>query len=120
VVTPPTATPIPPAKGHHALTVRLVLSWRWRGKSTWLHRVKIGSFPGRMLLSVRCTGHGCPRPTRMSARGHRAIHRLLHKLEGRRYRPGDVVSVALTAPGYRAERARLTVRNGHKPRVRAG
>jgi hypothetical protein len=30
------------------------------------------------------------------------------------------VSVALTAPGYAAERARITVRSGRKPRVRAG
>ncbi|HTU97284.1 MAG TPA: RICIN domain-containing protein [Solirubrobacteraceae bacterium] len=120
VSTTPVPTPIPAAHGHHALRVRLVLSWTWKEKSTWLHRARIGSFPGRTRLTVRCSGRGCPRPARVTARGHRAIHRLLRRLEGRRYRSGDVVAVALTAPGYRAERARLTVRAGRKPRVRAG
>ena len=120
VSTTPAPTPIPPARGRHALRVRLVLSWTWNGRSTWLHRAKIGRFPGRTTLSVRCSGRGCPRPARLSARGSRAIHRLLRRLEGRRFRSGDVVSVSLTAPGYTAERARLTVRTGRKPRVRAG
>jgi hypothetical protein len=73
-----------------------------------------------MTLSVRCTGHGCPRPARLAARGLRGVHRMLHRLQGRRFRSGDVLSVALTAPGYGAERARVTVRDGRKPRVRAG
>src|SRR5262249_55567839 len=120
VSTTPTTTPIPPAKGRHALRVRLVLSWTWNGRSTWLHRARIGRFPGRMTLSVRCTGRGCPPPARMSARGERGVHRMLRRLEGRRFRSGDVLAIALTAPGYRAERARVTVRDGRKPRVRAG
>jgi hypothetical protein len=120
VSTAPAPTPIPPATGHRALRVRLVLSWTWSGKRTWLHRAKIGSFPGRTTLSVRCIHRGCPRPAHLSARGPRAIHRLLRRLEGRRFRSGDVLSVALTAPGYRAERARVIVRDGRKPQVRAG
>ena len=56
VSTAPAPTPIPPAKGHHALRVRLVLSWTWNGRSTWLHRVTIGSFPGRMALALHCKG----------------------------------------------------------------
>jgi hypothetical protein len=120
VSTAPAPTPIPPAKGHHALRVRLVISWTFNGPRTWLHRAKIGSFPIHTTLSVRCRGGGCPRPAHLSARGPRAIHRLLRRLQGRRFRSGDVVSVALTAPGYTAERARVTVRNGRKPRVRAG
>ena len=120
VSTTPVPTPIPPPKGRHALRVRLVLSWTWSGSRTWLHRAKIGRFPGRMTLSLRCTGRGCPRPVHVSARGHRAIHRLLRRLEGRGYQSGDVLALALTAPGWTAERARVTVRNGRKPRVRAG
>lgn len=120
VSTTPAPTPIPTAKGRHALRVRLVLSWTWSGARTWLHRARIGRFPGRTKISVRCAGRGCPRPARLSARGPRGIHRLLRRLEGRRYRSGDVLSVALTAPGYTAERARVTVRNGRKPRVRTG
>jgi ricin-type beta-trefoil lectin protein len=119
VSTAPAPTPIPPAKGRHALRVRLVISWTWKGRSTWLHRAKIASFPGRMTLSVRCRGRGCPRPVRVSARGHRAVHRMLRGLEGRRYRSGDVLSLALTAPGYTAERATVTIRDGRRPRVRA-
>jgi hypothetical protein len=117
--TAPAPTPIPPATGHHPLRVRLLLSWTWRGKHTWLHRAAIGSFPARMTLTLRCTGRACPRPARLSARGHRGVHRLLRRLEGRRYRSGDVLSVALTAPGYASERATVMVRDGRKPRVRA-
>ncbi|MGZ6627421.1 MAG: hypothetical protein ACXVE8_17700 [Solirubrobacteraceae bacterium] len=36
---------------------------------------------------------------------------------GRRYRAGDILTVRLTAQGYRQERARIFFRNGQKPLI---
>jgi hypothetical protein len=41
----------------------------------------------------------------------------LLRLAGHRYRAGDVLSVKLTAAGYRQERARIFFRNGKRPLV---
>ncbi|MGZ4168816.1 MAG: hypothetical protein ACXVFO_19030 [Solirubrobacteraceae bacterium] len=45
------------------------------------------------------------------------MHRLLQRLTGHRYRAGDVLTVAFTAPGWTRERARILIRNGMLPRV---
>ncbi len=119
VSTAPVSTPIPRPTLRHALRVKLVLSWTWRGVSTWLHKATIGAFPGRTRLTIRCKGRGCGRHTTVTARGHRSVHRLLRTLAGRRYRTGDVLSISLTAPNYLAERADVSIRSGRKPRVRA-
>lgn len=117
--TAPVSTPIPRPAVRHALRVRLVLSWTWRGAITWLHRATIGTFPGRTRITIRCHGRGCGRHAAVSARGHRSVHRLLRALGGRRYRPGDVLFITLTAPGYLSERAAITIRSGREPRVRS-
>jgi hypothetical protein len=41
----------------------------------------------------------------------------LLKLAGHRYRAGDVLSVKLTATGWKPERARIFFRNGKKPLI---
>lgn len=119
VSTAPVTTPIPQPTARHGLKVRMVLSWTWRGRTTWLHGVRIGTFPGRTRLSLRCTGRGCPRRSALTARGRRAIHRLVRLLSGRRYRSGDVLSISLTADGYLPERAQVIMRDDREPRVRA-
>lgn len=119
VSTAPVSTPIPRPLARHALRVKLVLSWTWRGAITWLHRATIGTFPGRTRVTIHCKGHGCGRHPTVTARGHRLVHRLLRALGGRRFRTGDVLSFSLTAPGYRPERAEIKIRSGRKPLVRA-
>jgi hypothetical protein len=117
--TVPVSTPIPRPAVRHGLRVRLVVSWTWRGSATWLHKATIGNFPERTRLAVRCQGCGCGRQARMAARGHRSVHRLLRAHGGRRYRTGDVLIIALTAPGFTAERADVRIRSGRQPQVRA-
>jgi hypothetical protein len=53
----------------------------------------------------------------VSASGARAVRRMLLGLAGRRYRAGDVLTVGLTAAGYRQERARIFFRNAGKPLI---
>lgn len=114
----PTPIPVAPPAVTHALRVKLILSWTWRHRSTRLTKLRIGRFPGGTVMSVRCAGRGCPRPRVMTARGQRAIVRLLRHLHGHRYRAGNVLTISLTAPGYRPERARLQIRDGRSPAVR--
>ena len=119
VVTVPVPTPIPRPRTHRALRVKLTISWTWDRATTRVHKVKVGTFPGRTRLEVQCQGRGCPRHHREdSAKGIRGVHHLLHALVGRRYRAGTKLILTLQAPGYRRERAELTMRWGHKPNVR--
>lgn len=117
-VSAPVTTPVPIPKAPHALKVRMALTWRWEGKTTWLLKTTIGRMPWRTRISLRCTGRGCPRHSRLSVRGARAVRRLVRSFHRRRYRSGDVLRITLTAPGYRPERARVMIRNGRKPLVR--
>jgi hypothetical protein len=54
---------------------------------------------------------------KLAAAGPKRIHALLKKLIGRRYRAGDVLTVAFTARGWKRERARITIRRDRKPLV---
>ncbi|MGZ4169221.1 MAG: hypothetical protein ACXVSA_21115 [Solirubrobacteraceae bacterium] len=53
----------------------------------------------------------------MRAPRGRCAHRLWRRRAGRRYRAGDILTVRLTAQGYRQERARIFFRNGQKPLI---
>jgi hypothetical protein len=66
---------------------------------------------------LSCKGKGCARPLRLSAAGPKRIHALLKKLIGRRYRAGDVLTVAFTARGWKRERARIVIRRSRTPLV---
>jgi hypothetical protein len=118
VVTTPVPTTLPRPRARHALKVWLSLGWTWDHAVTRLRTVRAGSFPGRTVLTLRCRGRGCPRGTTLRATGRRGLHRLFRRLSGRRYRAGDHLTVTLTAPGYRPERAEVTIRNGRIPEVR--
>lgn len=113
----PVPTPIPLPKAPHHLNVRLVLSWNWRGGTTWLAKATIGRFPARMRLTIRCSGRGCGHSRKVTARGRRSVHRVLRALVGGRYRAGDVLHIKFTAPGLTPERAEVIIRDGRKPRV---
>ena len=119
VVTTPVPVPLPqPPPRRHALRVKLTLSWTWDYARTRLRRVTIGSLPGTTRLVVQCRGNGCPKPATAVAKGPRRVHRLLHRLQGRRYRAGDRLVVSLSAPGWTAERDQIKIRSGRIPTVR--
>jgi hypothetical protein len=117
VVTTPVATPLPVAHGVRALRIKVVLSWTWSGARIRLRKVKVGTMPGDTKLTMTCQGGGCPRHSAAKVTGARKVRRGLLRLAGRRYRAGDVLSVKLTAAGYRQERARIFFRNGKRPLI---
>ena len=113
----PQPTPIPTPRARHALKVKLLMKWSWRYRTTTLRATHVGRFPHSTRLTVTCKGRGCGRPAKVSAAGPRAVHRLLKRLTGHRYRAGDVLTVTFTARGWKRERARITIRNAQLPRV---
>jgi len=118
VVTTPMTTPVPePAPSPRELRVKLSIGWTWNRAQTWLRRVTVASLPGTTELSLRCEGRGCPRPRRDFAGGSKAVHRLLRRIVGRRYRAGDRLLLTLTAPGWLSERAQIRFRWGQLPGV---
>jgi len=117
VVTTPVPTPLPVAHGVRALRIKVVLSWTWNGPRIRLRTVKVGRMPGDTKLTMSCDGGGCPRRSGEKVAGARKVRRALVRLAGRRYRAGDVLSVKLTAAGWRQERARIFFRNGKRPLI---
>ena len=113
----PQPTPIPTPRAKHALKIKLLMKWTWRFAVTTLRLTRIGHFPHSTRLTVSCKGRGCGRPAKLSARGPKAVHRLLKRLTGHRYRAGDVLTITFTAHGWKRERAQITIRNGRLPRV---
>jgi hypothetical protein len=134
---PPTPAPTPPAPAppasasgptgtgsvtltprhhKHALAVKIVMKWHWNHRHTRLVWVKIGRAPGRASFSITCRGRGCPaHKLHADAATLRRHHRTLR---GKLYRAGDRLTVTLSAPSWRPERARITIRNGRKPSAR--
>lgn len=118
VVTTPVTTPVPrPAPAPRELRVKLAIGWTWDRAHTWLRRARVASLPGPTELSLRCVGGGCPRPRRDVAVGSKAVHRLLRRIAGRRYRAGDRLLLTLAAPGWVSERAQITFRWGRLPGI---
>jgi hypothetical protein len=119
VVTVPVTVPVPrPAPRPRALRTELTMSWTFDRAITKLRKVKVGRFPVRTRLLVRCAGHGCPRPARAIATGPRGVHRVLRDMEGRRYWAGDRLLISLRAFGWRPERVEIEIRSGQVPKVR--
>ncbi len=117
VVTTPVATPLPVSQRARALRIKVLLSWTWNGAAIRLRKVKVGSMPGDTKLTMGCEGGGCPRHSASKVSGARKVRRALLRMAGRRYRAGDVLTVKLTAAGYRQEHARIFFRNGKQPLV---
>jgi hypothetical protein len=118
VMRKPVRTKVPRSKAHHALKVRLSLSWTWRYRSTRLVKLGLGHLPRRARATVRCDGRGCPRPRAVKAAGAHRVSLLLSALTGHRYRAGDKLWITLSAPGYRPERVKIRFRYGRVPTAR--
>jgi hypothetical protein len=119
IVTVPVPTPVPQPKKHsRVLRARLQLRWTWNRGVTWLRREQLGRVPARTGIKLRCLGVGCPRPRGSVADGERHVRRVLHGLIGHRYRSGDRLMLMLTAPGWKPERVRVTIRTSRLPQIR--
>lgn len=117
VVTTPVPTPLPVSHRVRALRIKVVLSWTWNGSRIRLRKVKVGTMPSDTKLTMSCEGGGCPHHSTVRTAGARKVRRALLRMAGRRYRAGDVLSVKLTAAGWRQERARIFFRNGKRPLI---
>jgi len=108
---------ITPPHRKHQLAVKIVIKWHWNHGHTRLVWVKIGRAPRRTALAISCRGRGCPaHKLRATAATLHRHHRIVRS--GNLYRAGDRLLLSLTAPHWRAERARITIRNNRKPLVR--
>ncbi|HEX3976603.1 MAG TPA: hypothetical protein VHW96_10080 [Solirubrobacteraceae bacterium] len=117
---PPTqvtqTTPVPKAPG--AIRARFAIRWHLNRRGTVVRYVHLVSgLPQHGRVSIRCVGHHCPR-IRATATGPHAIVKMLARLAGRRFGPGERLLITVTASGRRPERIELRFRPGHKPLAR--
>jgi hypothetical protein len=96
--------------------VKLSLVWTWRRARTRLDRLTVGRLPAGASVRVLCQGRGCPRPTLIANR--RTLRRLQRSLAGTTYRAGDRLFVRISARGYRPQRVKITIRDGHVPALK--
>jgi hypothetical protein len=125
---PPVATPPPtgsgsvsvtppPPKTRHKLAVKILLRWTWNHKKTRLVRISVGRVPAHTAFAITCSGRGCPAHRLRVAGSTLQKHRRSLRA-GKVYRAGDKLLVSLSAPMWKAERARIMIRNGHQPGMR--
>lgn len=93
---------------------RVMITWRWNLRGTWIKRVQTSDFPGNGRVTVDCSGRVCP--LTVSA-GRRDLGRLWRGLEHHRYRRGNMVTIKITEPGHAAEGARFRIRHGQIPAI---
>ncbi len=113
----PQLTPVPTPTTRPTVRAEFRISWRWRGRTTVLRAITVRHLPRNATLSVTCRGRGCPKLRLRRARAKRAS-RLLRELRGRRLRTGDRLLITVTAPGRRAERISVTIRDNRTPLAR--
>jgi hypothetical protein len=107
--------PSPGAK-HGRIRAKFVLRWTWNHARTRLHEIRVSGVPRDGRLTIRCSGKGCP-DTATTA-GYKRLHTLLHSLDGRVFRAGDVLTITVSAPNKKPERIAVRIRNGALPLAR--
>ncbi len=117
VPAPPTqvtqTTPVPKQPG--AIHALFRVKWHYNRRGTVVRYIRLLSgLPASGRVTVRCTGPHCPHVHASAAR-HKAVVKMLAKLTGRRFDPGDRLLITVTAPGHRPERIELRIRRGRKP-----
>jgi len=101
----------------HGTRARFAISWRWARTVTELRTISASAVPRSATVAVSCSGSRCPALPSHAARGS-AVRSLLGRLRATRFHPGDALLVTVTDPHRPAERIRLTIRSGARPRVR--
>lgn len=91
------------------LHAHLTLAWRWTLKRSTLTGIRASHLPARARVALTCKGKGCPFRTRWATRGK--LKRLAHHS----FRPGDTLTIRISARGDKPERARLKIRRGKVP-----
>jgi hypothetical protein len=107
------STPPPPPR-RHRIKAKLLISWRYSGTDTRLLSVKARGLPHGARISIRCTGHGCPRHSSRTATATR-VKRLWTALASENLSAGDREIITITAPGHTSERIELLIRDDKGP-----
>ena len=108
-------TPVPRTPG--TIHARFVIRWGWDGRRIVLRSIRARGLPRRAHVALGCTGPACPHIMgRAAGRGY--IVALLRRLVGRRFAPGDVMSITVRAPGLRREPIQLRIRRQRVPLAR--
>lgn len=119
---PPAAPPtdpivkVPVATRLKRLRVKVSMDWTWNRAVTRLHRIAVPHLPRGATVTVTCEGKRCG-PHRRLRSGRRHLKRLLHTLDGRRFRAGSRLVITIAEHGHRAERIVVRIRYGSLPRV---
>jgi hypothetical protein len=107
------STPAPPARARR-IKAKLLISWRYSGNTTRLLGIKARGLPHDAKISIRCTGHGCPRHSARTAKATR-VKRLWSALAGEVLGAGDREVFTITAPGRSPERIEVLIRDDKGP-----
>ena len=99
------------------VAARFVISWTWDGRHTTLRSIRASRLPRRGTITLACAGRGCPQ-LRVRSASTRRPAQLLRGLAGRRLRSGDRLDITVSAPGRRAERIALDIRDNRMPLAR--
>jgi hypothetical protein len=105
--------PVPRAPG--SVHTKVSFRWTWAPRRTTLDRFVLGRLPRHAKVTVRCRGAGCPLHRLVVHPARRA--RTIARLDGTRYRPGDRITVVVSARGRHAERGTERIRSGRRPVV---
>jgi len=108
-----TVTVKPPRPAPRQVRVDVKLRWKWDGSRTRLRWIRFGRLPKHAAISVSCDGRHCPPQARAANRRQRL--KLIASLEHRVFRPGQQLTLAISARGRRAERIEFVIRDGREP-----
>jgi hypothetical protein len=106
--------PVPAAP---AISAPVTNRWQVTARSTRVVALAIRGAPAGATVRVTCTGRGCPfkRKIRTAANGRATLTPLFRRSS---LRPGAVIEVRITAPGYIGKVVRYTIRRRKLPASR--
>ena len=91
--------------------------WLVKRRSTKVTGFSVSGAPSGARVTVTCAGKGCPfakRSRQVPANGKVGF---TGALEGHRLKPGAVIEIRITAPGWIGKVVRYTVRSGKLPKA---
>jgi hypothetical protein len=105
--------PVPKTRRQRQIRAKITMGWRWDARKTVLTRVSFFNVPATARILVACKGKRCPFKTRTGT--ERRIKAFGHDLAGSVFRAGDTLTLTISAPGRRAERAQVTMLHERLP-----
>jgi putative metal-binding protein len=100
----------------NTMSPTLAASWKAGKKSTVLNRLALVGAPLGSQVVVKCTGRRCPRKT--LALQTTKLRQSLKPFTKKKLRPGTVLTVTVSKPGYATVVKTLKIRAGKAPKLR--